>query len=242
MARWSRQPQIRFLRTSFVSHQLSRRTLLRPLWRGSPRPGLRSCSPRAAPANTASSPGASGHPVPDNPVKWPLSTKNPPIESGLKPEPGSTLRLYNYSDYLGPGVLKAFEKEFDVDISVSTFNDTDEALNKVASGDLGSTSTSRATTVGRLVHADLLRPLNHDYIPNIDNLWPEFYEPLVRPGLAVLGALHGLHDRHRVAHRHGLEDIAAARQPVRRVLGPAVQGQPRRDRRLPHRHGHGAAA
>ncbi len=28
-----------------------------------------------------------------------------------------------------------------------------------------------------MVAADLLRPLNHDYIPNIDNLWPQFQNP-----------------------------------------------------------------
>ena len=89
-----------------------------------------------------------------------------------------TLRLYNYADYIGPGVLKAFEKEFDVDISLSTFNDTDEALTKIASGavsyDIYFPSYDQ---IGTMVTADLLRPLNHDYIPNIDNLWPEFPNP-----------------------------------------------------------------
>jgi spermidine/putrescine transport system substrate-binding protein len=113
---------------------------------------------------------------PEKPVKWPLSKKHPIIDSGQTPS--GTLKLYNYADYLGPGVLKSFEEEFDVDISVSTFNDTDEALTKIASGavtyDIYFPSYDQ---LGKMVTAELLRPLNHDYITNIDNLWPQFKNP-----------------------------------------------------------------
>src|SRR6478735_1111430 len=71
-------------------------------------------------------------PSPSHPVRWPISTAHPPIEPGLRPEPGSTLRLYNYASYLGPKVMKDFEAEFGVTISLSTFNDDDEALTKIA--------------------------------------------------------------------------------------------------------------
>ena len=48
-------------------------------------------------------------PTPENPIRWPLSKKYPIIESGLKPEPGSVLRIYNYADYLSPRMMKDFE-------------------------------------------------------------------------------------------------------------------------------------
>ena len=116
--------------------------------------------------------------TPENPVTWPLSTKHPVIESGLAPEVGGTLRLYNYADYLSPGVLKAFEQQYDVDVSVSTFNDGDEALTKIASGAVSYDLTFAGYDgIGKLVTADLLRPLNHDYIPNIKNLWSKFENP-----------------------------------------------------------------
>jgi spermidine/putrescine transport system substrate-binding protein len=115
---------------------------------------------------------------PDHPVKWPLSKKHPIIDSGQKITPGGTLRLYNYADYIGPGVLKSFEKLYDVDVSVSTFNDTDEALTKIASGavsyDIYFPSYDQ---IGTMVAADLLRPINHDYIPTVSNLWPQFHNP-----------------------------------------------------------------
>src|SRR5690242_20658415 len=67
-------------------------------------------------------------PSPSNPIRWPLSKRYPMIESGQKPKPGSTLRIYNYADYLSPRMMKDFTAQWGVDIHLSTFNDADEAL------------------------------------------------------------------------------------------------------------------
>lgn len=115
---------------------------------------------------------------PTKPVRWPISEKNPPIESGLEPKAGGTLRIYSYDQYISPQVIKNFEKTYDVDVSYSTFNDSDEALAKIASGDLSYDIYNPSyDQIGKMVGAKLLRPLNHDYIPNIDNLWPQFKNP-----------------------------------------------------------------
>lgn len=117
-------------------------------------------------------------PAPDDPVRWDLSDRHEIIESGLVPEPGSTLRIYNYADYLSPRVLKDFEKKYDVDIRLSTFNDADEALTKIATGDLAfDLYFPGYDSLGRLVTGDLLRPLNQDYLTNTPNLWPGFRDP-----------------------------------------------------------------
>jgi spermidine/putrescine transport system substrate-binding protein len=122
--------------------------------------------------------GAEKIPAPDNPVTWDLSKANPAIESGLRPERGSTLRIYNYADYLSPRMLKDFEKKYGVDIRLSTFNDADEALTKIAAGNLDfDLYFPSYDSLGRLVQADLLRPLNHDYLPNTANLWAGFRDP-----------------------------------------------------------------
>src|SRR3954447_14063741 len=119
--------------------------------------------------------------APSHPVTWPISKSNAPIANGLTPERGATLRLYNYADYIGPGVVKEFEKkyaQYDVNVTVSTFNDTDEAITKIRTGavpyDIYFPSYDQ---ISRLVAAELVRPLNHSYISNIDNLWPAFQNP-----------------------------------------------------------------
>jgi spermidine/putrescine transport system substrate-binding protein len=116
-------------------------------------------------------------PAPSNPVRWPL-TSHQPIKPGLRPASGSTLRVYNYADYLAPQVIKNFENLHGVDVSVSTFNDEDEAITKIASGDLGfDLYFPSYDSLGRLVGGDLVMPLTHSYITNIGNVWPQFENP-----------------------------------------------------------------
>src|SRR5690242_18768664 len=75
--------------------------------------------------------------APTHPVTWKISSDNRPIAKGRTPERGATLLLYNYADYIGPGVLREFERRYaryDVQVKVSTFNDTDEAITKIRTG------------------------------------------------------------------------------------------------------------
>jgi spermidine/putrescine transport system substrate-binding protein len=116
--------------------------------------------------------------TPDNPVRWPIYDTIPVIESGLSPEPGSTLRIYNYADYLSPKVIKAFEKEFSVEVELSTFNDTEEAIVKIASGSLDyDIYFPSYDQISKMVAAKLARPLNQDYLPNLKNCWSQFASP-----------------------------------------------------------------
>ncbi len=119
---------------------------------------------------------------PQNPVTWPINPANAPIADNLTPERDATLRLYNYADYIDPAAIKSFEKKYakyNVKVRLSTFNDNDEALTKVRQGSVpfdiwiggGYDFTSR------LVAGQLIRPLNHTYIPNIANVWPTFSNP-----------------------------------------------------------------
>jgi spermidine/putrescine transport system substrate-binding protein len=117
-------------------------------------------------------------PSPTNPVTWPMSKVNEAIAAGQTPKAGTTLRIYNYADYLSPRVLKDFEEKYDVNIRLSTFNDADEALTKVASKQLKfDLYFPSYDSLGKLVGADLLRPLTHDYLTNYDNLWSSFHDP-----------------------------------------------------------------
>jgi spermidine/putrescine transport system substrate-binding protein len=142
---------------------------------------LAACSSSGTTAGSGASAAALKIATPSTPVTWPVSKANPAIAAGLKPEKGATLRLYNYASYIGPAVIKAFEKKYaayDVKVTVSTFNDTDEAITKIRSGktryDIYFPSYDQ---ISRMVTARLIRPLNHSYIPNIANLWPEYTNP-----------------------------------------------------------------
>jgi spermidine/putrescine transport system substrate-binding protein len=142
------------------------------------------------------SPGSSGGATPtqtlqiaspDHPVTWPIAADNAPIASGLKPEQGATLNVYNYTDYLDPAAMKSFQARYKasgVKVKLTTFNDIPEALAKIRSGDVPFDVFigSSYDTIGKMVLAGLVRPLNHSYIPNIKNVWPEFTNPFYDGG------------------------------------------------------------
>ncbi len=130
---------------------------------------------------SSSAPGGLQIASPDNPVTWPIYPDNPVIANDLPPEKNAVLRLYNYADYIDPNAVKAFEKKYqayNVKVQLSTFNDTDEALTKIRTGkvpyDIYFPSYDQ---ISKMVTAKLIRPLNHSYIPNIKNVWPEFTNP-----------------------------------------------------------------
>ncbi len=135
----------------------------------------------AGPGATGASAGGLVIASPDNPVTWPISDSNPPIPAGQTPERGGVLQIYNYSDYLAPALIKAFVKKYEsygIDVQVSTFNDEEEAITKIRSGktpyDIYFPSYD---AISKLVGAQLIRPLTHEYLPNIDNVWPQFKNP-----------------------------------------------------------------
>ena len=47
-----------------------------------------------------------------------------------------TLKVYNYEEYISPDVLAAFEEEYGVTVEVTTFTSMDEAVAKLASGEV----------------------------------------------------------------------------------------------------------
>jgi spermidine/putrescine transport system substrate-binding protein len=118
---------------------------------------------------------------PANPVIWPIAADNSPIKSNLKPEQGATLQVYNYSDYIDPKAIKAFEAKYKasgVKVRYTTFDNLPEALSKIKSGQVPyDVFFPSYDFMGKLVGPDLVRPLNHDYLPNIKNVWPEFTNP-----------------------------------------------------------------
>src|ERR1700722_10639260 len=119
----------------------------------------------------------------NSPVKWPVYSYNKPIASGLVPETGATLQLYNWVAYINESVIKSFCKKYDCKYSITTFNTIEEALAKLASGELKfDVFFPTVSVLGQLVAAKMIRPLNATYIPNIANAWPDYRDPFYDQG------------------------------------------------------------
>jgi spermidine/putrescine transport system substrate-binding protein len=153
-------------------------------------------TPVAASGGSTSGKGILGDPTAGGPVDSagiPLARKDYPVvmpklgdvvSSAAKPERGGELHIYNYADYLNPEVLKAFGKQENVSVRVTTFDNLDEAFSKLSAGRLEfDVIFSTPDQLSRLVGRRLLQPLNYELIPNLEkNIWPELHSPFYDVG------------------------------------------------------------
>ena len=138
--------------------------------------------------------------APDSPVKWDIADDNKPIADGLAPEKGATLQLYTYADYTSPDAVKSFQDKYGVQVEISTFNDTDEAITKIRGGNVNyDLYFPSYDQISRLVTGKLIAAAEPQLHPEHQERVAELHQPLVRPGVALHHAVHHLHHRHRLA-------------------------------------------
>jgi spermidine/putrescine transport system substrate-binding protein len=140
-------------------------------------PLLQACS--SALAGTGSVP----LPRPGHPVRWPVRPGNQAIKPSLEAEQDATLQLFSWVAYINQDVVNSFAKKFKCKVQITTFNTMNEALSKLRSGlqyDLLVGAT--VDVLGQLIESDLVQPLNHSYLPNISQAWPDFTNPFYDQG------------------------------------------------------------
>ena len=137
-------------------------------------PLLEACG-SSGPANSFAGPAL---PRPSTPVSWPIYAGNKPIASNLAPERGATLQLYNWVAYINDQCLKDFGKKYGCKVQLTTFNTMNEALAKLRTGQLNvDVFFPTVDVLGPLIQTKQIQPLNHSYIPNISQAWPDFTSP-----------------------------------------------------------------
>lgn len=102
---------------------------------------------------------------------------------------GATLRVYEWKDYLSSKVLDSFERRFrdrDVRVEVESFLHVDEAIARLRDPATDfDVFFPTIDVLDGLIAEGLLRPLDHDRLPNLANLWPWFRSgpgPVYDPG------------------------------------------------------------
>src|SRR6516165_8037557 len=114
-------------------------------------------------------------PRPYHPVTWPVFPENGPIKAGLTAERDATLQIYTWEAYINQACVNAFAKKHKCKAQITTFNTMDEALAKLRSG-------LSFDLLGQLIEGQLIQPLNHSYLPNITQAWPDFTNPFYDQG------------------------------------------------------------
>jgi spermidine/putrescine transport system substrate-binding protein len=92
----------------------------------------------------------------------------------------NVLYVYTWSDYIDPGLVAAFEKQYDCAVKIDTF-DTNEAMYaKLRAGGGGYDVIFPSTFfIKMLVDNKMLQPLNHDLLPHVGaNFDPRFRDKI----------------------------------------------------------------
>ncbi len=165
-------------------------------------------------------------PRPGNPVKWPVFAGNTAIKPGLAAERDATLQIYIWEAYINQDVVNAFAKKYKCKAQVTTFNTMNEALSKLRSGLTFDVLVGATPDVlGQLIEGKLAQPLNHSYIPNISQAWPDYTNPFYDVGwqYTVPYTIYttGITWRKDKVH----ENPAAMKNPWAMLWNPAYRGR-----------------
>jgi spermidine/putrescine transport system substrate-binding protein len=133
----------------------------------------------AGTSSSSSKTGVGGIPIATktSPGTLPIYSDNRPIASGRKPEKGP-LVVFDWGTYLSPAVVKSFQEKYGVSVQLTTYSSTNEAVKKLTSGAIAADLwVPVVEQLPNYVAAKLIRPINHSYIPNLNNVLPSFQSP-----------------------------------------------------------------
>jgi spermidine/putrescine-binding protein len=106
-------------------------------------------------------------------------------DGGKEKELAEVLHVYNWSEYIDPQIYEDFEEEFGVHVVEDTFGSNEELLAKLQAGATGYDIIVPSDYMVRtMVKEGLLAELDHDNLPNLSNIDPNFADPRYDPGMA----------------------------------------------------------
>jgi len=92
------------------------------------------------------------------------------------------LNFYNWSEYIDPELITAFEEEYEVDVVEDFYESNEAMLAQLQSGAVYDLIVPSDYMVGIMIEEELLTPINTDAVPNVENLAQRFRELPYDPG------------------------------------------------------------
>ena len=96
------------------------------------------------------------------------------------------LNVYNWSDYIAPGLVDAFEKEYGIKVNYDVFDSNEVLETKLLAGKTGyDIVVPSASFMSRQIKAGVFQKLDKSKLPNLKNVDPDFAKTidLFDPGL-----------------------------------------------------------
>ncbi|GED22122.1 ABC transporter substrate-binding protein [Halomonas halmophila] len=94
------------------------------------------------------------------------------------------LYLFNWTEYMDPAIIEAFEAEHDVDVVQSYFNSNPEMFAKLQAGGASQYDIIVPSNyyIPRLIETGLVQELDKSKLDNLDNVMQQFADPSYDPG------------------------------------------------------------
>lgn len=94
------------------------------------------------------------------------------------------LYLFNWTEYMDPEIIAAFEEEHDVDVVQNYFNSLPEMFAKLNAGGVSQYDIIVPSNyyIPRLIETGLVQPLDKSKLANLDNVKEQFSDPSYDPG------------------------------------------------------------
>ena len=122
------------------------------------------------------------------------------------------VNVYNWSDYIAPGVLDDFTKQTGIRVRYDTFDSNDTLETKLLAGKSGYDAVvPTAYFLERQIKAGVFQKLDKAKLPNLANVWPAIAKRL---------AAHDPGDQYAVNYMWGTVGIGFNVKKAREILGP----------------------
>jgi spermidine/putrescine-binding protein len=92
------------------------------------------------------------------------------------------LNFYNWSEYMDPDLVTAFEEQYQVDVVEDFYESNEALLAQMQAGAVYDLIVPSDYMVGIMIQNGLLAPLNNEAVPNLANLAAQFTELPYDPG------------------------------------------------------------
>ncbi|MFP4262840.1 MAG: ABC transporter substrate-binding protein [Halomonas sp.] len=89
------------------------------------------------------------------------------------------LYLFNWTEYMDPEIIEAFEEEYDVEVVQNYFNSLPEMLSKLQAGGVSQYDIIVPSNyyIPRLIETGLVQKLDKSKLANLDNVMEQFQDP-----------------------------------------------------------------
>lgn len=88
-----------------------------------------------------------------------------------------SITVYNWGDYIDPDILKQFEQETGIKVIYETFDSNEGMMGKIEQGGTAYDITAPSEyMIEMMMEKDLLIPIDHSLLPNLEHLDPYFLD------------------------------------------------------------------